>query len=578
MVKLFRILAALALFPGVAFAQTQVGAGQIWGNPTAAKAPLAPSTVTAILDQALGSTRGAILERGASGWAIVGPSSTAGLPWVSAGAGADPVYGIAVLAGGGTGAALTASNGGIFYSTGSAGAILAGTATARLPLLSGASTTPVWGAFTLPSSVTSGGVAYFSSTSSMASTALGSSTNILHGGAAPTFGAITAADVPYMDTNTLNSVTANYTIAASDCGKTIQAGTGSTGLFTLTLPAVAGFNASCTINIKNGNSGTTGRGQTLVGFPTDLSTVLWPTQAVTLKIINGVWATTSNPGRWKLPTSRELCTRQDGAVLTDGLGNGTVAADCFSTIQAAVVAIGTQWDGNGYNACSIGLYAGGTSIFNEAVAQTGQSIGCYLTYNIRGAVTWTSATNCLNSGDNAITIINWNLGFIPTFKCNTGNTLGYGAFYCHQTCIYDFNGGTAIWIPGGVEGLGTGGTKGTNDVFFYVDLQGSASYNAQVNVGNGIDTYNPLAFTYCEGHCSQVTLSGTVASSALVTWQKALVLQVGSLITHTLSWPGASVTSATTVKGAAILVQSSTVPGPAATATSPGVICSTKAC
>jgi len=45
---------------------------------------------------------------------------------------------------GGTNAALTASNGGIFYSTASAGAILAGTATAGLALLSGANTAPTW--------------------------------------------------------------------------------------------------------------------------------------------------------------------------------------------------------------------------------------------------------------------------------------------------------------------------------------------------------------------------------------------------------------------------------------------------
>ncbi len=49
------------------------------------------------------------------------------------------------LGNGGTNATLAASNGGIFYSTASAGAILAGTATAGLPLLSGSSTTPAWG-------------------------------------------------------------------------------------------------------------------------------------------------------------------------------------------------------------------------------------------------------------------------------------------------------------------------------------------------------------------------------------------------------------------------------------------------
>jgi len=54
------------------------------------------------------------------------------------------------LAHGGTSAALTASNGGIFYSTATAGAILAGTATAGQLLTSGASTTPAWTTTTYP--------------------------------------------------------------------------------------------------------------------------------------------------------------------------------------------------------------------------------------------------------------------------------------------------------------------------------------------------------------------------------------------------------------------------------------------
>lgn len=56
------------------------------------------------------------------------------------------------LANGGTSAALTASNGGIVYSTASAMAILAGTATASKMLLSGASTTPTWSTSTIPTS------------------------------------------------------------------------------------------------------------------------------------------------------------------------------------------------------------------------------------------------------------------------------------------------------------------------------------------------------------------------------------------------------------------------------------------
>ncbi len=54
------------------------------------------------------------------------------------------------LAKGGLNANLTASNGGIFYSTSSAGAVLAGTATAHQMLLSGASGAPIWSTATMP--------------------------------------------------------------------------------------------------------------------------------------------------------------------------------------------------------------------------------------------------------------------------------------------------------------------------------------------------------------------------------------------------------------------------------------------
>lgn len=69
------------------------------------------------------------------------------------------------LAFGGTGAALTASNGGIFYSTASAGAILSGTATARQMLQSGASGAPAWSTTTWPATTTANRLLYSSATS-----------------------------------------------------------------------------------------------------------------------------------------------------------------------------------------------------------------------------------------------------------------------------------------------------------------------------------------------------------------------------------------------------------------------------
>lgn len=69
---------------------------------------------------------------------------------------------------GGTNAALTASNGGIFYSTASAGAILSGTATANQLLLSGASAAPAWSTATYPATTTINQLLYSSATNTVA--------------------------------------------------------------------------------------------------------------------------------------------------------------------------------------------------------------------------------------------------------------------------------------------------------------------------------------------------------------------------------------------------------------------------
>lgn len=61
------------------------------------------------------------------------------------------------LAKGGTGATIVASNGGIFYSNASTGALLAGTATANKMLMSGASSAPTWSTPTFPNASASSG-------------------------------------------------------------------------------------------------------------------------------------------------------------------------------------------------------------------------------------------------------------------------------------------------------------------------------------------------------------------------------------------------------------------------------------
>lgn len=143
--RLLRIALAWLALSGAAYAQLQVPAGGIVGNSTAATRPARADTVTAILDRALGSTRGSIIERGAGGWAIIGPG-TAGLPWVSAGAGADPSYALLGIVGGGTGLNVYAI-GDILCATGTTTlSRIADVATGQLLRSGGVGACPAWGA------------------------------------------------------------------------------------------------------------------------------------------------------------------------------------------------------------------------------------------------------------------------------------------------------------------------------------------------------------------------------------------------------------------------------------------------
>lgn len=84
-----------------------------------------------------------------------------------------------VLSKGGTNANLTASNGGILYSTSSAGAILAGTATANQTILSGSSTTPAWSTATYPATTTINQFLYSSSANVVAGLSTANSASLV---------------------------------------------------------------------------------------------------------------------------------------------------------------------------------------------------------------------------------------------------------------------------------------------------------------------------------------------------------------------------------------------------------------
>lgn len=133
------------------------------------------------------------------------------------------------------------------------------------------------------------------------------------------------------DQNSLNAQTANYTVATTDCGSRIQAGTGTTGLFTITLPAVTGFAANCRVSLVNGD---TGRGKKLSGFPSPAPSILWPKQEIDVAIVNGAWAVIALPKRWRQVAAVTVNVDPvNGNDSNDGLATG--AGNALLTRQKA---------------------------------------------------------------------------------------------------------------------------------------------------------------------------------------------------------------------------------------------------
>lgn len=138
------------------------------------------------------------------------------------------------LARGGTNANLTASNGGIVYSSATALAILAGTATANQVLLSGSSTTPAWSTATYPATTTANQLLYSSSNNVIAGLATANSSVLV----------TSAGGVPSLST----TLPAGLTIpgyALSGANSDITSMTGLTG----TLRAPTGVTSSAGANL-----------------------------------------------------------------------------------------------------------------------------------------------------------------------------------------------------------------------------------------------------------------------------------------------------------------------------------------
>ena len=134
------------------------------------------------------------------------------------------------LANGGTNANLTASNGGVFYSTSTAGAILAGTATANQVLLSGSSTTPAWSTATYPATTTSQQLLYSSAANTVGGLAVTNNRALVSDNSGNiSWGSSLAGDFTYTSSNSavVRTLTvSNTSNSASTSGALVVASTG----------------------------------------------------------------------------------------------------------------------------------------------------------------------------------------------------------------------------------------------------------------------------------------------------------------------------------------------------------------
>lgn len=167
---------------------------------------------------------------GSGGGAVA--AVTASSPLASSG-GANPNITVATpipLNLGGTNAALVASNGGIFYSSATAGAILAGTATADQVLLSGSSTAPIWSTATYPPTTTINQILYSSAANTITGLATANSATIF----------TTSAGVPGFTGSMTNGQLLIGSTGASPTLSTLTQGAGVTitnGAGTITIAA-----------------------------------------------------------------------------------------------------------------------------------------------------------------------------------------------------------------------------------------------------------------------------------------------------------------------------------------------------
>jgi hypothetical protein len=234
------------------------------------------------------------------------------------------------LTSGGTNASLTASNGGIVYSTASAMAILAGTSTAQRLLMSGASTTPQWSTTTYPLTNAINTIMYTSSANVMGVIAAANSSVLV----------TSATGVPSMSGAMTNGQLIIGSTGATPTVSTLTAGTG----ITIT-------NAAASITISGSGSGyswteVTGTSQSMAvnnGYIANNVALVTLTLPITASIGDTVILQGKGAGLFKIAQNSGQTIRFGNVSTTTGVGGSLTAISQYNSIELLCITANTDW-------------------------------------------------------------------------------------------------------------------------------------------------------------------------------------------------------------------------------------------
>ncbi len=349
---------------------------------------------------------------------------------------------------------------------------------------------------------------------------------------APSFGACATGSAG-ISTNTLNAQSANYSIAASDAGKTIYV-TG--GPFTVTLPGVGGFAPTSVVNVCNGNPNSiTGRAVRLSGFPNPIFSRLYMQTCLQVAIENGVWVAKQVPGRFRpafVPTLYVDTTNGNDA--NDGYISNA-SGNALLTFPACTSQFQTEYDFVNGNQPFCSLTAGQTFVGSVGIVGLPVSSSVYNIVGNGGVATirpTASGNYVFFLGDFAPYLIFSNI----TIDC-TGGSGACQAISMHQQSGIDLNSGTTLrGNAAGHSGVSCDSmckvnTAGTLTLAGTLGTGLAGSFGSMFNVTAGITYSNGLSIG------TMVNLGG----GSIMQWSGALVQNTATTVTEYFTVRSASV-------------------------------------